>query len=178
MKVFGYCRASSAEQANSSPLLEAQRRQINHYATIKGWPVAEFFMEIGVSGSIPFDHRPEGQRLLATLQPGDVVVTAGLDHAFRAAADILDALEQLKKNKIAFHVVDLGGDVTDNAVQKVVLERRAINERDYIPAPPPTAGYRFQGPKAEEGSITTPSEALLVLASQRRGRKIGRRRET
>ena len=153
MKVFGYCRASTAEPANSSPLLEAQRRQINHYATTKGWPVVEFFMEIGVSGSLPLDHRPEGRRLLATLQPGDVVVTAKLDHAFRAAADTLDALEQLKKRKIAFHVVDLGGDVSNNAVQKVVLERRAMDERDYIPDPPPTAqiiGFRERKLKKDQ----------------------------
>jgi putative DNA-invertase from lambdoid prophage Rac len=51
--------------------------------------------------------------LLATLQPGDVVVTARLDRAFRATAVALDALEQLKKIKIALHVVDLGGDITD-----------------------------------------------------------------
>ena len=127
MKVLGYCRA--AAQANSGPMLEAQRQRINHYAAIKGWLVAEFFVEIGVSGSIPFDHRPEGQRLLATLQPGDVVVTANLDHAFRAAADALDTLDQLKKNNIALHVADLGGDITGNAVLNVVLERRVVDER-------------------------------------------------
>jgi putative DNA-invertase from lambdoid prophage Rac len=107
MNAFGYCRASVTDRANCGPLLEAQRRQINHYATMKGWQVAEFFIEIGVSGSIPFAHRPESQRLLATLQPGDVVVTAKLDHAFRAAADALDTREQLKRQEIALHVVDL-----------------------------------------------------------------------
>jgi putative DNA-invertase from lambdoid prophage Rac len=125
MKVLGYCRA--AEQANSGPSLEAQRQQINHYATIKGWLVAECFMEAGVSGSIPFEHRPEGQRLLATLQPGDVVVTAKLDNAFRATGVALDALEQLKENKIAFLVVDLGGDIT-HAPQVIVSGERKLKK--------------------------------------------------
>jgi putative DNA-invertase from lambdoid prophage Rac len=58
MKVFGYCRA--AEQATGGPLLEAQRQQIDRYATTKGWRVAEFFVEIGVSGSTPLNNRPEG----------------------------------------------------------------------------------------------------------------------
>jgi len=41
--------------------------------------------------------RPEGQRLLTALQPGDVVVAAKLDRAFRSAADALETLEELKK---------------------------------------------------------------------------------
>jgi putative DNA-invertase from lambdoid prophage Rac len=150
MNAFGYCRASTTDQANSGPLLEAQRRQINHYATTKGWQVAEFFMEIGVSGSIPFAHRPESQRLLAKLQPGDVIVTAKLDHAFRTAADALDALEQLKKQEIGLHVVDLGGEITGNAIQKVVLERRAANEREYLDDSPSAQIIGFGERKSNE----------------------------
>jgi Resolvase, N terminal domain len=135
MKVFGYCRVATVRQANSGSPLEAQRQQINHYAMMTGWSVAEFFMEIGVSGSIPLADRLEGKRLWAALQPGDVIIAAKLDHAFRAAEVALDAIGQLKEKEITFHVVDLGGDITGNAIQNLVLIDRAEKERDYIPEP-------------------------------------------
>ena len=130
-----YCRVSTAEQANGGLSLDTQRQQITGYAMMKGWSVAEFFVEAGVSGSVPLADRPEGHRLLAALQPGDVVITAKLDRAFRSAADALGTLEQLKDDKVALHMIDLGGDVTGNGISKLVftiLSAVAENERDRI----------------------------------------------
>src|SRR5271168_4174345 len=135
MNVYGYCRVSTAEQANSGLSLETQQQQITGYAMMKGWTVAEFFVEAGVSGSVPLADRPEGQRLLSSLQPGDIIITAKLDRAFRSAADALGTLEQLKDDKIALHMIDLGGDVTGNGISKLVftiLSAVAKNERDRI----------------------------------------------
>jgi DNA invertase Pin-like site-specific DNA recombinase len=135
MKVYGYVRVSTAEQANAGLSLDTQRQQITGYAMMKGWDVAEFFVEAGVSGSMPLADRPEGQRMLATLKPGDVVITAKLDRAFRSAADALGTLEQLKDDRIGLHMIDLGGDVTGNGISKLVftiLSAVAENERDRI----------------------------------------------
>jgi len=135
MKVYGYCRVSTAEQANSGLSLDTQKQQITGYAMMKGWAIAEFFVEAGVSGSVPLADRPEGERLLATLQSGDVVITAKLDRAFRSAADALGTLEQLKDDSIGLHMIDLGGDVTGNGISKLVftiLSAVAENERDRI----------------------------------------------
>jgi putative DNA-invertase from lambdoid prophage Rac len=134
-RVFGYVRVSTAEQANAGLSLETQQQQITGYCMIKGWTVAEFFVEAGVSGSVPLADRPEGKRLLATLQPGDTVITAKLDRAFRSAADALGTLEQLKDDGIGLHMIDLGGDVTGNGISKLVftiLSAVAENERDRI----------------------------------------------
>jgi putative DNA-invertase from lambdoid prophage Rac len=135
MKIYGYCRVSTAEQANGGLSLDTQRQQITGYAMMKGWSVPEFFVEGGVSGSVPLADRPQGARLLAALQTGDVVITAKLDRAFRSAADALGTLEQLKQDKIALHMIDLGGDVTGNGISKLVftiLSAVAENERDRI----------------------------------------------
>ena len=73
--------------------------------------------------------------MLAALQRGDVVITAKLDRAFRSAADALGTLEQLKDDKVALHMIDLGGDVTGNGISKLVftiLSAVAENERDRI----------------------------------------------
>lgn len=135
MKIFGYSRVSTAEQAKGGLSLEQQQRQIEGYAMMKGWSVSAFYVERGVSGSVPLADRPEGQRLLAALQPGDVIITAKLDRAFRSAADALGTLEQLKEDRVALHMIDLGGDVTGNGISKLVftiLSAVAENERDRI----------------------------------------------
>jgi DNA invertase Pin-like site-specific DNA recombinase len=135
MRVFGYCRVSTMDQADEGSSLASQRQQITGYAMMKGWEVTEFFVEAGVSGSVPLADRPEGQRMLAGLQAGDVVITAKLDRAFRSAADALGTLEQLKEDRVALHMIDLGGDVTGNGISKMVftiLAAVAEGERDRI----------------------------------------------
>lgn len=135
MKTFGYIRVSTAEQASNGDSLEAQKRQIIGYAMMKGWEVANVFVEAGVSGSIPLGERPEGRRLLDVLAKGDVVITAKLDRMFRSASDALGTLEALKGQGVALHMIDLGGDVCGNGISKLVftiLSAVAENERDRI----------------------------------------------
>lgn len=135
MKVFGYVRVSTAEQANNGDSLDTQRQQITGYAMMKGWQVAEFFVEGGVSGSVPLAERAEGERLLAAVSAGDVIVTAKLDRLFRSAADALVTLEELKAQGVGLHMIDLGGDVCGNGISKLVftiLSAVAENERDRI----------------------------------------------
>jgi DNA invertase Pin-like site-specific DNA recombinase len=135
MRVYGYCRVSTSEQANKGLSLDTQKQQIKGYAMMRGWTVAGFFIEGGVSGSTPFADRPEGQRLLTSLKPGDAVIAAKLDRAFRNASDALNTLEQLKEDKVGLHLIDLGGDVCGNGISKLVftiLSAVAENERERI----------------------------------------------
>ncbi|MDA9490407.1 recombinase family protein [Bradyrhizobium sp. CCBAU 11361] len=135
MKVYGYCRVSRAEKVSGGMSLETQQQQITGYAMMKGWQVTQFFVEDGISGGVPLAERVQGNTLLATLEPGDVIITAKLDRAFRNAADALGTLEQLKEDKVGLHMIDLGGDVTGNGISKLVftiLSAVAENERDRI----------------------------------------------
>ena len=134
-KVFGYVRVSTAEQANNGDSIDTQRQQITGYAMMKGWQVAGFFVDRGVSGSVPLADRPEGQRLLASVAAGDVIITSRLDRAFRSAADALGTLEGFKEQGVGLHMIDLGGDVCGNGISKLVftiLSAVAENERDRI----------------------------------------------
>jgi putative DNA-invertase from lambdoid prophage Rac len=135
MRVFGYSRVSTDDQANDGSSLDTQRQQIAGYAMMKGWQIAEHFVERGVSGSVPLIDRPEGKRLLVTVGKDDVIVTAKLDRAFRSALDALAVLEDLKERSIGLHMIDLGGDVTGNGMSKMVftiLAAVAEGERDRI----------------------------------------------
>ncbi|HZP75846.1 MAG TPA: recombinase family protein [Pseudolabrys sp.] len=135
MRVFGYARVSTAEQANSGNSLQTQEQQIRGYAMMRGWSLAEVFVDAGISGSVPLAERAEGRRLLATVGEGDTIITAKLDRAFRSAFDALATLEDLKRSRVSLHMIDLGGDVCGNGVGKLVftiLSAVAEAERDRI----------------------------------------------
>jgi DNA invertase Pin-like site-specific DNA recombinase len=135
MRGFGYSRVSTSEQADEGVSLAAQQQQIAGYSMMKGWTIAEHFIERGVSGSLPLADRPEVNRMLATVGKGDIIVVAKLDRAFRSAADALTVLEELKAQGVGLHMIDLGGDVIGNGVSKMVftiLAAVAEGERDRL----------------------------------------------
>ena len=135
MKVYGYCRVSTAEQAANGNSLEAQERRVAGYAMQNDWTIEECLVEAGVSGSVALAARPEGARLLALVRAGDVIVTPRMDRMFRSSADALVTLERLKKRGVALHMIDLGGDVLGNGIGKLVftiLAAVADNERERI----------------------------------------------
>lgn len=133
--VYGYARVSTARQASEGESLEVQGRVMGGYATMQGLQIDRVFVERGVSGSKPLAARPEGAALLALLRPGDAVITAKLDRMFRSALDALDVLDALGKLGVALHLIDLGGNVTENGISKLVftiLSAVAEAERDRI----------------------------------------------
>lgn len=133
MRVFGYARVSTAEQANAGDSLDTQGAKIAGYAMMQGWTISETFVEAGVSGSIPLAERPAGGRLLAAVAKGDVIVTPKLDRMFRSASDALGTLEEIKAQGVGLVMLDLGGDVTTNGISKMVftiLSAVAEQERD------------------------------------------------
>ena len=135
MAVYGYARVSTARQASEGESLEVQSRVMGGYATMQGLRLDRVFVERGVSGSKPLAERPEGAALLAALRPGDAVITAKLDRMFRSALDALDVLGQLRRRGVSLHMIDLGGDVTENGISKLVftiLSAVAEAERDRI----------------------------------------------
>jgi putative DNA-invertase from lambdoid prophage Rac len=133
MAVYGYVRVSTDRQADEGESLGAQQHQIEGYALMLGLTVDRVFVERGASGSKPLDERPEGARLLALLQAGDVVITPKLDRMFRSALTALDMLGLLQKRGVHLHMIDLGGDVMGSGVSKLVftiLSAVAEAERD------------------------------------------------
>lgn len=135
MATYGYCRVSTDRQAQEGESLGAQERTIQGYAMMHGLKVDKIFVEGGVSGSKPLNERPEGKKLLDVLQAGDVVITAKLDRMFRSALDALAVLDVLQKQRVSLHMIDLGGDVTNNGISKLfftIISAVAEAERDRI----------------------------------------------
>jgi len=135
MTTFGYCRVSTARQANEGESLEVQERQIQGYALQHGLTVDEIMVEEGVSGSVPVAERPKGGALFARLAKGDIVISPKLDRLFRSALDALQVVEDLRKRGVSLHLLDLGGDISGNGLSKLFLTIAAAfaeAERDRI----------------------------------------------
>lgn len=95
---IGYVRVSTEEQADSGLGLEAQRRRIISYCSMKNLELAEMFCDDGVSGSKPLKKRPQGVKLLSSLRKAKpVVVIAKLDRIFRSVLDCTSTIEHFDK---------------------------------------------------------------------------------
>lgn len=141
MRVFGYVRVSTDAQAEEGQSLEVQRRQLEGWAMQHGKTLSAVHVEAGISAAIPFDERPEGTRLMATLVRGDALVAAKLDRMFRSAGDCLAVVETLKARDVSLYLLDLNGgadDVSGNGIARLFLtivsafaefERNRIGER-------------------------------------------------
>ena len=175
MSVYGYARVSTDRQAKEGESLEVQQRTITGYALMHDLALASFYVERGVSGSLPLRDRPEGEALLAVLKPGDIVITAKLDRMFRSALDALDVLAKLKDRGVSLHMIDLGGDVTSNGMSKMVFtilaavaeaERDRIGERIIDVKKDQRKRHRYLGGKLPFGFEVGEKGKLVEIAEQ------------
>jgi len=141
-RAIGYCRVSTAEQAQEGLSIAAQKAAIENYAALRGLELFTIITDEGISASKPLKQRPGGSQLLAAVEQGKAhhVVAVKLDRLFRNALDALATLQAWEKAGIALHIIDLGGTAlaTDTAVGRFLfsvlaaigeMERNLIAER-------------------------------------------------
>lgn len=190
MAVYAYVRVSTARQASEGESLDVQRRQIDGYLAMHGWTLDRAFVEEGVSGAKPLAERPEGERLLATLRPGDTLVAAKLDRVFRSALDALQMTEELRRRGVSLHLIDLGGDVSGNGLSKLFLtiaaafaeaERDRIRERVQSTKADQRQRGRFLGGRrpfgyavGEDGALHEDPAEQAAIRKAKRLRKSGK----
>jgi putative DNA-invertase from lambdoid prophage Rac len=162
-------------QADEGESLAVQQRQIDGYAMMQGMLVDRMFVEAAVSGSVPLGERPQGKSLLATVKPGDAIITAKLDRMFRSALDALGVLGSLKDKGISLHMIDLNGDVTGNGISKLVFtilsavaeaERDRIRERISTVKADQKARSRYLGGTVPFGWAATDEGKLVEVPEQ------------
>ena len=134
--VYGYGRHSTDKQGLTEG---AQRDKVMSYIqhhlpehTSGGW-----LYDSATSGKRPLFERDTGRELWALVQPGDHIVWAKLDRAFRSVVDGAGTLAMLAAKGVYVHSLDLGLD-TSTAVGRCVctvmlafaeLEREYASER-------------------------------------------------
>lgn len=139
MRVYGYCRVSSDEQATNGQSLEAQREKVELYARLHKLELVEVIEDAGASAKNL--KRPGIERVLGGLRDGTAegVVIAKLDRLSRSVRDWAHLIETCfseKAGKSLLSVEDsidtrtAGGRLTLHVLAAVSQwEREAIGER-------------------------------------------------
>jgi site-specific DNA recombinase len=95
MKVIGYCRVSTAEQAQSGLGLGAQRAAITKWAADRGMDVT-IYEDAGITGT-SMEKRPALDAALCAAQDGTVMVAYSMSRFARSTRDMLTIAERLKR---------------------------------------------------------------------------------
>lgn len=111
-----YVRVSTHEQADAGNGAAAQRAALDAYfdqtLARKGLQKIGPYQDLGVSGKERFRDRPAGTVLWSRLRPGDALVVAKMDRAFRSAVDALVTHQELEKLGATLVVTESGIDGT------------------------------------------------------------------
>ena len=115
MKVIGYIRVSTKEQAREGLSLEVQHKTIVDYCALRDLVLVRIIEEAGVSAAKPLAKRPGGALLTAALNAGEAqgVVAVKLDRLFRDVHDCLGNVKSWDSRDMALHLVDQGGSSID-----------------------------------------------------------------
>jgi DNA invertase Pin-like site-specific DNA recombinase len=112
MKVIGYTRVSTREQAENGHSLITQSEAIAAYCAMRGWDLVEIVEDAGFTGTR--DDRPGFQRALEILRrkTANGVVVARMDRLFRSAKHLNTYMALARKQGWDFAAVDMSLDTT------------------------------------------------------------------
>ena len=137
MRVLGYVRVSSEEQAESRAGLEAQRAAIQRECERRGWEIVEVIEDAGFSAKDL--KRPGVCAALDQLERkrADGLVVAKLDRLSRSMLDFTAVMAQAQKQGWALVALDCAVDTTTPAGEAMAhvlatfaqFERRLIGQR-------------------------------------------------
>ena len=107
MRLLGYIRVSTEEQADHGSSVSVQDLALHRYAELYQHDLIDVHVELGVSGGIEFERRPEGRRVMDRLADGeaDGVLITALDRMFRLTLDGLQMFAHFDRRGWAVHSV-------------------------------------------------------------------------
>ena len=91
-QAIGYTRVSGKTQVTDGTGLDEQRAQIEAWALARGYVIAEWFTDPGVSGELPWQERPGMAALVERVSAGDLdaVIVHQLDRIGRGKSAIFE----------------------------------------------------------------------------------------
>jgi DNA invertase Pin-like site-specific DNA recombinase len=138
MKLIGYCRVSSEEQAREGLSLALQAEKIQAYCSLNDYTVVEIITDAGISAK-NISGRPGLQKAINMVMSGqaDGLVAWKLDRLFRNTVDALSVAQMFKEKGKALHSITEKLD-TQSAIGEFFfslmaslaqMERRLTGER-------------------------------------------------
>jgi len=125
--IYLYGRCSAEENFNKGSSIETQLLRCKSYVTMKGLEGSITEITEQVSGTVKFEKRVEGFKILQNLKKGDHIICSSLDRFSRNTLDLLTLVEKFKKQKVKLSFLDIGGEVTgSDAVGSVFLKLLSV----------------------------------------------------
>ena len=179
MKVLGYVRVSTSEQAQSGLGLAAQRAAIEAACTARSWPLVGVIEDEGASGSTLA--RTGVQEALTALSSGRAhgLVVAKLDRLSRSLVDFAALMERARREGWNLVALDLGIDLStpSGALMANVMASFAEYERQLIGqrTRDALAALRAQGrPISRPAIVDRPELATRITGMRSRGMSLQR----
>ena len=123
--IYGYSRVSTKSQAKDGNSLEAQE------SVLKAAGAQKIYSDAFTGTK---SHRPELDKLLEVIQPGDTLIVTKLDRIARSASQGTELIEALLKKDIIVHILNIG--IMDNTptgrLIRTIMLAFAEFERDMI----------------------------------------------
>jgi putative DNA-invertase from lambdoid prophage Rac len=111
--VYAYGRASTGRQTITE---DTQRSVCEEYIkralVPEGYTYGGWLYDSATSGTRPMFERDEGRKVWALVQPGDKIIWAKLDRAFRSVIDAAQTMQLLASKDVSFNSLDLGLDTS------------------------------------------------------------------
>ena len=108
--IYGYIRVSTLEQVKHGTSLKQQQDEIRKMCLYKfDREPDEYFIDDGGSGTLDFNLRPQGSKLLNVLEPNDVVLCSRLDRLIRSLTLLCTIRESFNDSNIHLFARDIMG---------------------------------------------------------------------
>ena len=123
--IYGYARVSTKGQAKDGNSLEAQETALREAGA------AEVYADAFTGTKA---HRPQLDKLMEVLQPGDKLVVTKLDRVARSTIQGIELIQSLLDKGVAVHILNMGllDDTPTGRLIRTVLLAFAQFERDMI----------------------------------------------
>ncbi|RCX32099.1 recombinase family protein [Thioalbus denitrificans] len=132
MKLLGYIRVSTEEQADRGRSLPIQDLGLHRYCDLYGHDLADVIVDDGVSAGIPLEKRPGGRELLERLRDGEAegFVAIDLERVFRLTVDGLQVAAEFDRRGWVMAFVDDKVDTSDPDGMFILTIKLAACQRD------------------------------------------------
>jgi DNA invertase Pin-like site-specific DNA recombinase len=177
VRLIGYTRVSTEDQADKGLSLAAQRVRLAAFAAAHGYTLLGIEEDAGVSGKIAPARRPAMARALAAIRKGDAdgLVALKLDRLSRSTRDTLGLVEDAERSGWRLLSVSESLDTGSAAGRMVVtilaalaqMEREQIGERTVFGMEQVAREGRARSYRLPFGFRVRGSEATTLTAGNR-----------
>lgn len=132
MRLIGYIRVSTDEQARNGHSMAVQDKALHTYCELYEHDLVDVIVDDGVSAGTELAKRPGGAMLMDRLRNGeaDGVVFTDLDRMFRLTVDGLLTAQWFERRDLRIHAVNEHIDTTDPDGWFVLTLKLAVSERE------------------------------------------------